>query len=140
MPTAGKGTFTIAAWEEKTWEGKDWKEGSLPMLTHARIALVFAGDLEGTCESQALMAYTENQIATYVGMQRVTGTLGGRRGAFMMEWRGTYQDGLAKVQWSVVPGSGSDELRGLSGQGGYEAGQTTPEIPYRLDYDFIERE
>jgi hypothetical protein len=135
MATHGKGTFSIASWDEKTWEGKDWKDGQPPMLTHAKIALTFEGDLEASCESQALMAYAEDGAASYVGMQQVAGTLGGHKGTFMMEWSGTYSDNVARVRWTVVPGTATGGLKGLTGEGGYEAGQTMSGIPYTLDYE-----
>ena len=45
--------------------------------------------------------------ATYVGYERVTGTLGGRSGSFVLQGVGTWEGGVAKTTWTVVPGSGT---------------------------------
>ncbi len=42
---------------------------------------------------------------------------------------------MATMDWSVVPGTGTGELAGLRGDGGYVARMDGTE-PYRLDYRF----
>jgi hypothetical protein len=135
MATHAQGTFAINSWDEKTWEGEQWQHGTPPMLTHARITQTFQGDFSGSCESQALMAYSDTG-ALYVGMQRMSGTLGGRTGTFLMQWQGSYHDDTAWVQWEVVPGTATGELRGLTGSGGYQAGHSMTGIAYTLEYAF----
>lgn len=39
-----------------------------------------------------------------------------------------------RASWTVVAGSGTDELRGLRGQGGFVASEGTPTTPYTFDY------
>jgi hypothetical protein len=53
--------------------------------------------------------------AGYVAMERVTGTLHGRRGSFVLQHSGTMHRGAQALVISVVPDSGTDELAGLSG-------------------------
>jgi hypothetical protein len=53
--------------------------------------------------------------AGYVAMERVTGTLLGRRGSFVLQHAGTMDRGTPTLVVSVVPDSGSDELAGLAG-------------------------
>jgi hypothetical protein len=66
--------------------------------------------------------------------------VGGRRGSFVLQSSGTYADNTARVTWFVVPGSGTDELAGLSGQGGYTSGhEDYPNVPYTLEYEFEEQ-
>jgi hypothetical protein len=48
-------------------------------------------------------------------MERVTGTLGGRRGAFNLQHSGTMTRGAPSLSIGVVPDSGTDELEGLAG-------------------------
>ena len=68
--------------------------------------------------------------------ERVTGTLGGRSGSFVLQGVGTWEEGVARTTWTVVPGSGTGQLTGLRGEGGIEAAGGQAEITYRLDYDF----
>lgn len=53
--------------------------------------------------------------AGYVAIERVTGTLHGRQGSFVLQHSGTMSGGQQQLAISVVPDSGSDELKGISG-------------------------
>jgi len=53
--------------------------------------------------------------AGYVAMERVTGSLGGRRGSFVFQHSGTMNRGAPELRVTVVPDSGTGELTGLSG-------------------------
>jgi hypothetical protein len=55
-----------------------------------------------------------------VSLQRVCGRLAGREGAFVLEGAETVEDGAIHATWTVVPGSGTGELEGLRGEGGFE--------------------
>jgi hypothetical protein len=54
--------------------------------------------------------------AGYVAMERVNGTLQGRRGSFALQHSGTMTRGAPQLSVSVVPDSGTDQLEGLSGK------------------------
>lgn len=54
--------------------------------------------------------------AGYVAMERVTGTLGGRRGAFSLQHSGTMARGVQSLSVTVVPDSGTEGLAGLAGE------------------------
>jgi len=56
-----------------------------------------------------------------VGIERVTGELGGRRGTFLLQDAGTVQDNIVSGDWFVIPGSGTGQLTGLRGEGGFRA-------------------
>jgi hypothetical protein len=51
----------------------------------------------------------------------VVGLLDGRRGSFVLQHEGTMQGTHMKTAWFVVPGSGTADLQGLRGEGGFEA-------------------
>jgi len=75
------------------------------------------GDLEGTSKGQMLSAMTAVQgSAGYVAMERVTGTLHGRKGSFVLQHTGTMTRGAQQLSITVVPDSGTGELAGLSGR------------------------
>ena len=125
------GTFNATSWEEKPYAEL---EGA-PKLTHAHVMNSYHGDIEGEGTSDSLMFYGDEGAATYFGFERVAGRLGGRPGSFVLEGAGTWKDGVATTRWSVVPGSGTEELMGLRGEGGFAAG-SEPEVSYSLDYRF----
>ena len=76
----------------------------------------FHGDLEATSKGQMLAAGTAvNGSAGYVALERVTGTLNGRRGTFMLQHTGTMTRGAPQLTITVVPDSGTEQLEGLAG-------------------------
>lgn len=76
----------------------------------------FHGDLEAASQGQMLSAGTGAKgSAGYVAIERVTGTLGGRRGSFVLQHSGTMNRGAPSLAITVVPDSGTDGLAGLTG-------------------------
>jgi hypothetical protein len=76
----------------------------------------FHGDLEATSAGQMLGYRSAIEgSAGYVALERVTGTLHGRRGSFVLQHSGTMTRGALRLDIAVVPDSGTDELAGLSG-------------------------
>lgn len=76
----------------------------------------FHGDLEGTSKGEMLSVMTAVQgSAGYVAMERVTGTLKGRRGTFVLQHSATMNRGTPQLTITVVPDSGTDQLAGLTG-------------------------
>jgi hypothetical protein len=93
------------------------------------------GELEATAAGQMLSVGTEVPgSAGYVAMERVTGSLRGKRGSFAMLHSGTMDRGQPHLSVSVVPDSGTGELKGLSGTFSIriEGGQHF----YEFDYAF----
>jgi hypothetical protein len=97
MPHA-ESTFVIDNWDGTTYDNAPGAE-----LARARIAKTFQGDLEGTS-------------AAYVALERFNCRLHGRSGGFVLH----HSAGAAGNSWTVVIGSGTDELTGLSGSGQIE--------------------
>ena len=76
----------------------------------------FHGALDATSCGEMLSAGTQTAgSAGYVAIERVTGTLDGRRGTFVLQHTGTMTRGTPQLQCNVIPDSGTDELTGLSG-------------------------
>jgi hypothetical protein len=125
-----KGRFAI-----KTWEEQAFSEGeNLPKLTRASVAKTFTGDLEGEGQVEYLMMYRSDGSAVFVGLERITGQIGGRRGTFVLQRIGTFKDGRARESYSVIAGSGTGELQGLEGNGTSAVGHGM-EHPFELNYD-----
>ncbi|WP_338868962.1 DUF3224 domain-containing protein [Myxococcus stipitatus] len=75
----------------------------------------YHGELEGTGSGQMLATMDANQSGGYVALERVTGTLQGRKGSFVIQHSGLMARGVPTLVISVVPDSGTDELKGLTG-------------------------
>lgn len=77
----------------------------------------FHGDLDATSKGQMLAAGTAVEgSAAYVALEIVTGTLGGRRGSFILQHAGTMRRGAPTMIVTAVPDSGTDQLTGLEGK------------------------
>jgi hypothetical protein len=72
--------------------------------------------------------------AGYVAMERFTGTLNGRSGAFSLHHKGTMTRGAPELSVTVVPDSGTGELAGISGKMDIqiEGGKHSYELEYAL--------
>jgi hypothetical protein len=71
---------------------------------------------------RALQVLRDDQSACLVSMQRFRGKLRGRQGTFVLQGSEIVENGKIKATWFVVPGSATDDLSGLRGEGGF-AGQ-----------------
>lgn len=85
-------------------------------LGRMAIDKVFHGDLEATSRGQMLAAGTAVEgSAAYSALERVTGTLLGRAGSFVLQHTGMMNRGAPKLAITVVPDSGTGALAGLRG-------------------------
>src|SRR5882724_3337368 len=131
MRKQAKATFEIKSWEEKPY---DELEGA-PKLTRASVTKAYQGDIQGEGKLEYLMIYRTAGSASFMGLERVTGSVGGRSGSFVLQHAGIFEDGVAKTTLSVVPGSGTGDLRGLGGEGKFSVGHRPP-YTMTLDYGF----
>ena len=104
-------------------------------LARMSIDKQFHGELEATSKGEMLSAGTGVKgSAGYVAIERVEGTLGGRKGAFVLQHTGTMKRGAPSLSVTVVPDSGSGELTGLEGGMNIviEGGKHSYEFEYTL--------
>ena len=92
-----------------------------PALTRIHVEESFSGDITGVGAVEFLLAARADGSASFVGIERVTGELGGRSGTFLLQDAGTVRDNIVSGDWFVVPGSGTGQLAGLRGEGGFRA-------------------
>jgi hypothetical protein len=86
-------------------------------LARLSIDKQFHGDLEATSKGEMLSAGTDIKgSAGYVAIERVTGTLGGYSGSFVLHHNATMPRGEPNLNIVVVPDSGTGELKGLTGK------------------------
>jgi Protein of unknown function (DUF3224) len=132
MTTRATGTFKIEGWDEETYN--ETEDGG--KLTRASVKQTFSGDIKGDGAVEWLMCYRPDETADFVGLQRITGQIGDRAGSVvLLQTAGTFDGKQAKGVLSVVPGSGTGDLRGLRGKGRFSAplGSTAS---VTLDYDY----
>ena len=92
-----------------------------PALTRIHVEESFGGDISGAGVVEFLQAARADGSASFVGIERVTGTVAGRNGTFLLQDAGTVQDNIVSGDWFVIPGSGTGQLAGLRGTGGFRA-------------------
>jgi Protein of unknown function (DUF3224) len=94
------------------------KDDGISDPTVARMALdkVYHGDLDATGLGQMLAGMgTLKDSGAYVAIERVTGTLHGKKGSFAVHHVGVMNRGVQSLVITVVPDSGTDELAGITG-------------------------
>jgi hypothetical protein len=130
MKQSAKARFAIKTWDEKPYgEGQD-----RPKLTRASVTKTYTGDIAGEAHVEYLMMYRSDGSATFVGLERVIGKVGGKTGSFVLQRTGVFEDGLAKESYVVIPGSGTGELHGLQGEGSSSVGHGM-EHPFMMSYE-----
>ena len=134
MTTHATATFKVEAWDEQPWATRDGE----PKMTRAEVRKSFTGDLDGMSQLQYLMTYREDGTADFVAMERIRGTLGGKRGTFVLSHAGAFVDGAASGRWSVVDGSGTDDLEGLTGSSDFSIPKGEEAFPFALVYEIRE--
>ena len=116
MPSLVSATFEVEDWVETPLD-----EVEMPKVTRAVVAKTYSGDIDGTSMTEWLMSSAEDGSATFVGMERISGTVGGRDGSFVVKHDGKYEGGAAVGSLTVVRGSGTDALESVEGAGTFRA-------------------
>jgi hypothetical protein len=76
----------------------------------------YFGELAATGKGEMLTAVTDTKgSAGYVAIERISGTLNGRKGSFVLQHNGTMRAGEQNLSTSIVPDSGTEQLAGISG-------------------------
>jgi Protein of unknown function (DUF3224) len=106
------GTFEV-----KVAPVKDDEASAVEGIGRLSLNKTWTGDLVGTSKGQMLGSSDESQsTGGYVAMEVFTGTLNGKKGSFAMQHNGTMGGGNFDINVEVVPGSGTEELKGISGK------------------------
>jgi len=113
MMIHASGTFEVKIIPQKP----DNKEAESANLGRLSIDKQFRGDLEATSKGEMLSAATEVKgSAGYVAIERVSGTLHGRSGTFILQHSGTMTRTAPQLSVTVLPDSGTGQLVGLAGK------------------------
>jgi hypothetical protein len=118
--------FEIASWDETPFEDGD----DATKLTEALVAKRYEGDIKGTSTTKRLLAYSPDKSAQFVGVEHITGTIGGKKSGMVLLHDGEYRDGVAAAELRVA--SGTESLANVAGTGKFRA---DPEGSITLDLD-----
>ncbi|MEI9906803.1 MAG: DUF3224 domain-containing protein [Actinomycetota bacterium] len=121
------GSYSPTKWEETLYgeivQGKK--------TTKVAAEFAFTGDIEGTGNVEYLMSYSFDDeidmmasVAEYVGQIKVTGSVKGKSGTFVLLDRGAFAAGVAKSAIEIAADSGTGELTDIAGSGSYKADET----------------
>jgi Protein of unknown function (DUF3224) len=122
--------------EVQTYDPQPYEEvDGGPNLVEVHVTETFSGDIEGQGEVRFLQAVRDDGSASFVGIERVVGSIAGRQGSFLLQDAGTLEGNTVKGDWFVIPSSGTGELAGLRGEGGFEA-ELGQHADITLDYWF----
>jgi hypothetical protein len=128
MSTHIEATFEIGSWDETPFGDGDEDT----KLTEALVTKQYAGDIDGTSTTKWLMSYAPDKSATYVGIEHITGTVGGHRGGLVLLHDGEFREGVATAVMRIVSGTG--DLSGATGGGKFRA---DPAGSVTLDLDGV---
>ena len=110
MTTHARGTFDVKIMPLKSEDSPD------QAFKRMSIDKQFHGDIEGTSKGEMLTAGSNvKDSGVYVAIERVSGTLNGKHGTFLLHHTGIMERGKPHLSINVVPDSGTAELEGLTG-------------------------
>ena len=115
--TRAEAVITVHKYEPANYD--EPAEG--PALVRIHVEESFSGDITGDGVVEFLQAAFADGSASFVGIERVSGELAGAHGTFLLQDQGTVAGNVVSGEWFVVPGSGTGELAGLRGTGGFTA-------------------
>lgn len=132
---ARRSTHAVAKISVYEFEARPYDAGSSPTLMDIRLTETFTGDIDGASTVRALQVRHDDRTARMLSLQRFAGKLNGREGTFVLQGSEIVEGGRIKATWFIVPGSGTGDLAGLRGNGGFE-GEFGKESDGTLDYWF----
>jgi hypothetical protein len=103
--------FTNDRYDEEPYAETEGTE-----LSRVHISRTFTGDLEGESTAELMIAKSEGG-GGYIGHDRITGTLGGKSGSFVLQHGGIMGPEGVSNTGTIVPGTGTGDLEGISGDG-----------------------
>ena len=128
--------FSMKSWEETIVSGE---EGA-PRVAHAHAAMRYEGVIEGESSCDFLLYYPgegfDGGATTSPGLERIDGSVDGRKGSFVIRHEVGFDLSGIHGEWTVVEGSGSGELTGLTGHGTVTGEMGRETVSYTFDHAF----
>jgi hypothetical protein len=102
-------------------------------LAHNNFIMEYTGEMQGEgIEHELWINYPDNTADVY-GIERFTGSIGGKKGSFVTEHKGRFEGGKIKKTMTIVKDSGTGELKGISGGSRIESG---PAEKFPIVYEY----
>lgn len=101
--------FQVTAWETQTTD----ETTANPTLSRITVKKSFDGEVRGESVGELLMCASADGAAGYTIMDRFTVEIENRKGSFVAIHGGMTDE--MKASGKIVPGSGTDDLEGISG-------------------------
>ncbi|AZG74005.1 DUF3224 domain-containing protein [Shewanella livingstonensis] len=126
-----KGVFQITTWNESAYaEHMDSSKQTI-----AEITQTYSGDISGSAKTRYVMSYQKDGAAVFVGIEHLTISTPEIAGTIVLQHSGRYSQGIAQSQFSIIEGSGTDNLTEYIGHGEFistEKGQAEYIITFTL--------
>lgn len=114
------------------WEAENYDETTFdPTLSEVTVKKTFDGEMKGESVGRLLMCTSRDDSAGYTIMDRFFVEIEGRKGSFVAIHGGMTDE--MKAEGKIVPGSGTDELKGIRGTVEFKSDENTKIII--LDYE-----
>lgn len=109
--------IATASFDIDSWDETPWDQGPGAKLSRARVTKSFRGEIEGTSVAELLLANAQDTASrAYVGFERITASIHGRLGSFVLHHTATASVFGHAVSWSIVPDTGTGGLERISGE------------------------
>jgi hypothetical protein len=131
MGNKAKGTVDTKSWNEQPYS----EVAGGPKLAVVNGVDAYHGDIEGEATWAGVIVYHTDGSANFKSIQRVVGAIDGKKGSFVLQINGDVDTtGKNTAKWSVEPGSGTDDLKRITGEGGFVFKQGE-ENSFHLEYE-----
>jgi hypothetical protein len=129
-------TFKMESWTEKIVSGTE--DG--PRVACAHAVMSYSGVIEGESVLDLLLYYAgegyDGEGTAAPGFERFEGTVDGREGTFVIKHETAFDAKGIHSEFTIVPGSGTGELAGLTGTGTTTGSMGEPTMGYTLVVEF----
>lgn len=127
-------TRIVKDWQRKTWHNTFEVPGS----TLFRVEMIhsYEGAIEGEGSVQYIIGENKNLTGSVIALEKVIGSIDGRKGRFVLQQIGTFDHGKLKLALTVVPGSGTEQLSDLRGQAMLESDLHQEVYTIPLEFSF----
>lgn len=133
MSEYASGAFAVTAWDETVLH--DFGDGV--RVVRVAVQQTYEGALQASAVGEYEMVYRDDGGAEFRGYQRVTGSLGGRDGEWVLQVDGRFDGRVTEGEIAAITGVGDPVMRELKGAGGFFA-ELGPTGEYHFDYVFID--
>lgn len=125
------GTYAMAEWNEVAARELPPPQKCTRVDAHGTMD----GGMKGEAQTIYMLAYVRADEGVFSGYTYFKGQVGERAGSFVLADEGAFDAKTATTKWAIVKGSGTGELAGISGAGGFSATHGLT-VEFTLEYEF----